>query len=245
MIRNRFLVAGILVLLVTQGVVGQDPKRKDKADTVHVPESAEDMREEAAYKLGVWIANYFFGLHLGQELGKDFGQKGNPGNPTPDSTSSGEKDMDMLIQLLKQHGGPVQRVEAFEGTPLGKKMIASGKGKVPVWNPAEFKARENAYAEAMGVSGGFDPNAGSPASQLKQGINKAGAPKGGSGDKGSTERRRQQLGLYTDDMPGPPAIVYPQWRRMIAAATATSTNKREEAIFRVGLSHGITAATAR
>ena len=39
--------------------------------------------------------------------------------------------MDTLIALLKQHGGVIQVVELFEGTPLGRKLAAHGYGQIP------------------------------------------------------------------------------------------------------------------
>lgn len=129
-----------------------------------------------------------------------------PGNPSPESPSSGEDDLGTRIALLKQRGGAGEVPVDDSKTVLGKELLSRGAGLVPVWNPGDVM--NESYDGAGGVGGfpGFDPNGGSFSSQLKN------ASKHGSSsddDHGDDPDRPEDGGFWGDDMPGPPDLVNP------------------------------------
>ena len=128
-----------------------------------------------------------------------------PGNPTPDSPSSGEDDLNTRLALLKQQGGAGEVPVDDSKTVLGKELTGRGEGLVPVWNPGDVM--NESYDGMGGVGGipGFDPNGGSFASQLKN----AGKHGSDDDDNGDDPDRPEDGGFWGDDMPGPPDLVNP------------------------------------
>jgi hypothetical protein len=127
-------------------------------------------------------------------------------NPGPDGDEGAPGDLGTLIQLLKQHGGRMALAPAFAKTPLGKRLTEQGKGIVPVHNPADL-GFEDSYGEGYGSGGGFNPGGGTPQEQVKR-KHAHGKGNGGKGDDGS-DLKATDVGLFDDDMPGPPDLVNP------------------------------------
>jgi hypothetical protein len=127
----------------------------------------------------------------------DLGKNGNPGNPNPEGTSGGP-DINAMIDLAKQHGSPVVLTVDFSSTPLGLLLGEHGKTIDPYYNPAEMT---NEF-DGLG-GGGFDPNGGSFAEQLKK------ASRGGDDDDDNhSDDPTNGDGLF-GDLPGPPELVNP------------------------------------
>jgi hypothetical protein len=124
------------------------------------------------------------------------------GDPGPDDVDHERGDLRSIIGALKQRGGPLVLEPAFADTPLGRLLTRQAKGIVPVYNPSE-----SGFDPGEGPGGGFDPGGGSPQDQLKKHLNH-GKGNGGKGDDGS-DLKPGDVGLFDDDMPGPPALVNP------------------------------------
>ena len=131
----------------------------------------------------------------------------NPGDPNPDDPSSGEKgDSSMRQQLLKQLGGKLVMETPFGKTILGKELTASGQGLDPVWNPADVANGFEHDGNGGGSGGGgFDGTGGSIQSWLKNQAGKG----GGSDADGDDPDKPGDVGIFGDEMPGPPELVNP------------------------------------
>ncbi|HVO01200.1 MAG TPA: hypothetical protein VMT54_03315 [Candidatus Cybelea sp.] len=124
------------------------------------------------------------------------------GDPGPDDEGRQQGDFAGAIALLKQRGGPVVLNPTFADSPLGKKLTRAGKGLIPVYNPSDTGFEDG------GTGGhGIDPGAGDPEGQLKR-LAKHGKGDGGQGDDGS-DLKPGDVGLFDDQMPGPPPLVNP------------------------------------
>jgi len=124
------------------------------------------------------------------------------GDPGPEDDGRQPGDLNDAIALLKQRGGPVALDPAFADSPLGRRLTRAGKGLIPVYNPSDVGFEDG------GVSGhGIDPGAGSPEDQLKRRA-RHGKGDGATGDDGS-DLKPGDVGLFDDDMPGPPPLVNP------------------------------------
>jgi hypothetical protein len=126
-------------------------------------------------------------------------------NPNPEDGSGSEEDFDHLQDVLKKHGGGLQRLTNIAGTPLGQALLRSGGLIDPYHNPGDV-----GYEDGGGFGnggGGFTPGNGSPTEQLKRQAKNGGKSKG-DGDDGD-DLKRGEVGLFDDDMPGPPEIVNP------------------------------------
>lgn len=124
------------------------------------------------------------------------------GDPGPDDTDHERGDLSSMIAVLKQRGGPLVLDTAFADTPLGRRLTREAKGIVPIYNPSD-----SGFDPGDGPGGGFDPGGGSPQDQLKRHL-KHGGGDGGKGDDGS-DLKPGDVGLFDDDMPGPPPLVNP------------------------------------
>lgn len=132
-----------------------------------------------------------------------------PGNPTPDDAGRDPGDLKTKIALAKQHGARIEKIATpFGKSPLGRQRLAHGEGLEPVYNPGDtgFEA-EGVDGIGGGSGGGIDANGGSPVDQLKRHA-KHGTNDGGNGDDGS-DLKPGDVGLFDDDMPGPPELVNP------------------------------------
>lgn len=125
-------------------------------------------------------------------------------NPNPEEGSGSEEDFDHLQDILKKHGGGLQRLTNIAGTPLGHALLRSGGLIDPYHNPADV-GYEDAGGYGNGGGGGITPGEGSPTEQLKRKLGKGHEDGDDDDDKDDTTT----VGLFDDDMPGPPEIVNP------------------------------------
>ncbi|WP_303979503.1 hypothetical protein [Dongia mobilis] len=126
-------------------------------------------------------------------------------NPNPVEGSGSEEDWDHLTDLLKKHGAEIERRTKLAGTPLGHVLLRNGNLVDPYHNPSDV-----GYEDAGGLGGGgggFTPGNGSPTDQLKRQMKKGSKSKGDSDD--GDDLKSTDVGLFDDDMPGPPDIVNP------------------------------------
>ena len=127
-------------------------------------------------------------------------------NPNPEEGSGSEEDFDHLQDILKKHGGGLQRLTNIAGTPLGRALLRSGALIDPYHNPGDA-GYEDGGGFGNGGGGGFTPGNGSPTEQLKRHAKNGGKSKG-DGDDGD-DLKPGEVGLFDDDMPGPPELVNP------------------------------------
>ncbi len=129
------------------------------------------------------------------------------GDPNPESSSSGPKDLAMQIALAKQRGGGKLAINVSK-TPFGKLLVDQGKGKVPIWNPPDNMMQLNEFAGGGG-GGFYFGDGGSFSEQLQQWIKHGG--NGGSNDDGDGDDgvHHDKLHHWGLDMPGPPELVNP------------------------------------
>jgi len=134
-----------------------------------------------------------------------------PGNPNPDDPrdpSASPADKQMLLALLKQHGGPATVPIDVARTPFGQILIAQGKSIVPVWNPGDMM-QENEFAGGSG-GGFYAADGGSYSQQLVQFLSHGGSGHSGKGDdSGKPPDSVKSLGHWGEFMPGPPPLVNP------------------------------------
>ena len=124
------------------------------------------------------------------------------GDPGPEDDGRQPGDLAGTTALLKQRGGPLVLGPAFADSPLGRRLTRAGQGLIPVYNPSDVGFEDG------GVGGhGIDPGAGSPEDQLKRRA-RHGKGDGAKGDDGS-DLKPGDVGLFDDDMPGPPPLVNP------------------------------------
>lgn len=141
----------------------------------------------------------------------------NPGNPNPEDPSSGNKgDSATLQQLLKQSGGRVEMTVQFGKTWLGQNLNASGSGLDPVWNPGDFAGgyQHDGYGGG-GSGGGYDGTGGSIASWLKNQAGKG----SGADDDGDNPDKPGDVGIFGEELPGPPELVNPNPTRQLSFST--------------------------
>lgn len=127
-------------------------------------------------------------------------------NPNPEEGSGSQDDWDHLTDLLKKHGAGLKRIVNLAGTPLGGVLLRGGHLIDPYHNPGDV-GFEDTGGQGGGGGGGFTPGAGSPTEQLKRHAGK-GNKSTGDGEDGD-DLKRGEVGLFDDDMPGPPDIVNP------------------------------------
>lgn len=127
-------------------------------------------------------------------------------NPNPEEGSGSERNWDNLQDILKKHGGGLQRLTNIAGTPLGHALLRSGGLIDPYHNPSDVGYEDGGGLGGSG-GGGFTPGNGSPTEQLKRHVGKGNKSKG-DGDDGD-DLKPGVVGLFDDDMPGPPEIVNP------------------------------------
>ena len=126
------------------------------------------------------------------------------GNPNPEDGTDEGKDLETILALLKQHGGPANPVVDFLGTPLGVALVEGGKTIIPIHNPAELADLFEDAGGFGGNAGGFDPMGGSIQEQLKK------AARGGDGDGDDGDGDEPPTGAgFWNDLPGPPDLVNP------------------------------------
>lgn len=126
-------------------------------------------------------------------------------NPNPEEGSGSERNWDNLEDILKKHGGGLQRLTNLAGTPLGHALLRSGGLIDPYHNPGDVGYEDGGGFGGSG--GGFTPGNGSPTEQLKRQAKNGGKSKG-DGDDGD-DLKPGEAGLFDDDMPGPPELVNP------------------------------------
>jgi hypothetical protein len=125
-------------------------------------------------------------------------------NPNPVEGSGSEENLDHLQDVLKNKGAEIERITNLAGTPLGHKLLQGGHLIDPVHNPSDVAFED---FEGGGGGGGFTPGNGSPTDQLKRQAKKGGKSTG-DGDDGD-DIEPGEVGLFDDDMPGPPELVNP------------------------------------
>jgi hypothetical protein len=126
-------------------------------------------------------------------------------NPNPEDGSGSDEDLDHLQDVLKKHGGGLQRLTNIAGTPLGHALLRSGGLIDPYHNPGDAGYEDVAGGGNGG--GGITPGNGSPTEQIKRKLGK-GHEDGDDDD--DSDAHTTNVGLFDDDMPGPPEIVNPQ-----------------------------------
>ena len=126
-------------------------------------------------------------------------------NPNPEEGSGSKSDWDNLTDILKKHGAGLERITNLAGTPLGDILLRGGNLIDPYHNPADVGYEDGGGYGSGG--GGFTPGNGSPTEQLKRHAGKGNKSKG-DGEDGD-DLKRGEVGLFDDDMPGPPDIVNP------------------------------------
>lgn len=125
-------------------------------------------------------------------------------NPNPEDGSGSEENLDHLQDILKKHGGGLQRLTNIAGTPLGHALLRSGGLIDPYHNPGDI-GFEDGGGFGGGRGGGITPGNGSPTEQLKRRLGKGHE----DGDDDDDDGDKTIVGLFDDDMPGPPEIVNP------------------------------------
>ena len=125
-------------------------------------------------------------------------------NPNPEEGSGSEENWDHLADLLKKYGAGLERMTNLAGTPLGHVLLRNGNLIDPYHNPSDVGYEDTG---GFGGGGGFTPGNGSPTEQLKRQVKKGGKSKG-DGEDGD-DLKSGDVGLFDDDMPGPPEIVNP------------------------------------
>ncbi|MBI2253877.1 MAG: hypothetical protein HYU58_04590 [Proteobacteria bacterium] len=126
-------------------------------------------------------------------------------NPNPEEGSGSERNWDNLQDILKKHGGGLRRLTNLAGTPLGHTLLRNGNLIDPYHNPGDVGYEDG--GGFGGGGGGFTPGNGSPTEQLKRRAKNGGKSKG-DGDDGD-DLKPGEVGLFDDDMPGPPELVNP------------------------------------
>jgi hypothetical protein len=129
-------------------------------------------------------------------------------NPNPEEGSGSEENLDNLQDILKKHGRGLQRLTNLAGTPLGHALLRSGGLIDPYHNPGDVDY-EDTEGFSAGTGGGITPGNGSPTEQLKRQIAKGGKDE----DDDDNDDANTNVGLFNDDMPGPPEIVNPATNR--------------------------------
>jgi hypothetical protein len=127
-------------------------------------------------------------------------------NPNPVDGSGSNEDMDHLIDLAKKRGAKLERITNLAGTPLGHQLLRGGHLIDPVHNPSDV-GYEDGGGFGGGSGGGFTPGNGSPTEQLKKNARK-GNKSTGDGEDGD-DINPTEVGLFDDNMPGPPELVNP------------------------------------
>lgn len=126
-------------------------------------------------------------------------------NPNPLEGSGSDEDTDHLIDLAKKRGARIERITNLAGTPLGHRLLQGGHLIDPVHNPGDAGFEEDGGYGNGG--GGFTPGHGSPTEQLKKNARK-GNKSTGDGEDGD-DLKPGEVGLFDDNMPGPPELVNP------------------------------------
>jgi hypothetical protein len=132
-------------------------------------------------------------------------------NPNPLEGSGSDEDTDHLIDLAKKRGARIERITNLAGTPLGHLLLQGGNLIDPVHNPSDV-----GYEDTDGLGGGgggFTPGNGSPTEQLKKHAGKGNKSKG-DGEDGD-DLKSTEVGLFDDNMPGPPELVNPNPQRTL------------------------------
>lgn len=146
------------------------------------------------------------------------------GNPNPEGDDTDSVDVKELAKHLKQKGGPLKMITAFEKTKVGKHLTGKGKGLGPVSqpgvggdsgpstgaNPDDLFGNKDLFPENNGGGkvGGipFEPNSGGP----KEFVHKN---KGKKGKKDESSHADKKTGIgqgaFFGNLPGPPELVNP------------------------------------